>query len=120
MVFFAIYAGLVIVECKLFNAKIGDSPSEKKARLSMKSILIVLNWFAVNLWVFLLRKELTMITAWQETSRVELVSWFFHFVEATIVVVDVCVTPCTIWLVDNASVSHHFHSSIVFWCRNRI
>jgi len=79
MIFLTLYAALVVVECKWFHAKIGNSPSEKKARLSMKSILIVLKPYfwpeatatsatlnrirAVSTWFFVVASKFTGLLA---------------------------------------------------------
>lgn len=57
------------------------------------------------MWEFLSSKVLLVIQAWQiNTSGFELGSWLLHFVESTIVIIDISVSASTVWLVNNASV----------------
>ena len=58
-----------------------------------------------------------MIQPRQKTSWMKLSSWLFHLVKSTIVVVNVSISTSAVWLVDDASITHHFYAIEVFCMR---
>jgi len=47
----------------------------------------------------------------------KLSSWLFCLVKSTIVVVNVSISTSAVWLVDDASITHHFYTIEVFCMR---
>jgi len=90
------------------------SISEFNISVSSWSILRILNWLRMNIRMFLLLEKFRVFEPGQKSGRVELRSWFFHLIETSIIIIDISISTSTIWLINDASVPHHFDPIMIF------
>ena len=81
--------------------------------VSSTSILVIPDWLRVKMWVPILSKLSHMILSWQKTSGMKLSSCLLHLAKASVVVENVGVSTCSIYLIVNSSISHHFNSVMI-------
>lgn len=83
--------------------------------ITTSSIDLIINGLRVQHWKLL---HLDVVDLRQKSSWLELISRFVHCCKASIVVKDIGVSPCAVYVVVNTVVTHHF-DSIKILCHGR-